>query len=337
MKMLSFSKLFVLLLAMTALTFTSCDDDNDDIIGVNIGDGGFLFLSSNTSGRVGVTDVDDRPLEIETFTAAGIDSDGIVYDDNSDVLFQVNRTNNRLVSYEDVTDDVNDPSGVSILNQSTSDFSNGRGLASIGNSQFIVAQDGNDDNDNTNALVIFTYTDDNGFVKSKTIPTPFNLWGIQVVNNRVFAIADNSDSLAVYNNLFDMTDGMMASPDRYIKIDGIERTHGLEYDETDDLMILTDIGDADSGEDGGLIMITNFSTRNGNTITSSDYTRISGSNTMLGNPVDVDYDEKNERVYVAERKRNGGMLLVFDANASGNVAPVQTAEFAGLSSLYLNR
>jgi hypothetical protein len=185
--------------------------------------------------------------------------------------------------------------------------------------------------------VVYSFADGTGFTRVKTIMTDFNLWGLQFADGKVYAVADNTDSVAIFNNLFDTPDGEMAVVDRYIKIDGLVRTHGIEYNEQDDLMILTDVGDAASDSDGGLFIISNFSTRTNDVFTAADYVRISGADTKLGNPVDVDYDEDDDRIFVAERLREGGLLLIFKSDATGNTAPIETIPFAGISALYLNR
>lgn len=338
---LSGSKLLLLLLALTAVSFTSCEDD-DDILGMDFNDDGTLFMSSNTNGLVGVIDTRDSDnREIFTFTAAGTDSDGLYFDERGDgLLYQVNRSNNSLVQYEDVLDDLNDDEGVNISLQSTSGgFSNGRGLAAIDNVQFLVANDDtddDDDNDDGNQLVLYSNTNGDALTVSATYDVDFNLWGIQYESGVLYAVVDNSDSVAIFNNLFDTNDGDTATPDRFIKIDGIGRTHGLEYFPSEDLMLLTDIGDAGSDSDGAIIVIRNFSTLTGDTVPNTSYTRIAGSNTQLGNPVDVAYDEENEMIYVAERAKNGGMILSFDLDATGNATPRTTGMFPGISSLYLN-
>ncbi|WP_273447063.1 hypothetical protein [Neolewinella agarilytica] len=335
-KFFASSKLLMLLLALTAVSFTSCDDDDDEILGIDLGDDGVLVLSSNTSGLVGVVDVEDSPLEIETFTAAGMDSDGIFYRDSDDIVYQVNRSNNTLVSYEDVLDDMDEDDGVQVESESSSDFTNGRGLAVVGR-QYVVAQDASDANNNTNGFVIYEDTNDDGLNRLRTFTTSINTWGLQYIGDDMYAVVDNSDSIAIFNDFFGNADNATIEPDSYIRIDGLVRTHGIQYDEDEDIMILTDVGDADSDSDGALFIIKNFSSFNGTTATAADYTKISGNNTLLGNPVDVDYDEDTDRIYVAERKRDGGLLLVFSANDTGDVAPTSSLEFAGISALWLNR
>lgn len=337
MKFLFNSRLALIVLALFAVSFTSCDDDDDEILGIDITNDGTLFLSSNTSGMVGVIDANDTPFELETFPAVGMDADGIFYDRSSGDLFQINRSDNNVVVYKDVIDDLDDPNGIDVRFTSTSDFSNGRGLTRINDNQFVVAQDGGDDL--SNALVLYNYSRTNGFSRQRTINTDFNLWGIRSVDNELLAIVDNSDSLAVLSNdIFNGTDNSIADVMRYMRIDGITRTHGLIYDDEDDIMIFTDVADGGNDSDGAIIVVRNWtSVRNNATLTASDYTRIAGSNTTLGNPVDVAYDNDEDLIYVAERANEGGKLLVFDVDATGNVAPMMSVPFAGVSSLFLNR
>ena len=324
----------MLLLACSVFGLSSCDDD-DEVLGVDLTDNGTLFLSSNSSGLVGIIDTKDDPLVLETFSASGMDADGILYEEDDERIIQVSRSNNTLVSYEEVLD--NDFDGA-VEFTSTSDFENGRGITAAGDNRYVVAQDDDDDgdDDDKNALVLYGFNDDAGFTKVKTVNTGFNLWGLEFHDGTLFAIVDNSDSVAVINNFFDIADNGTAVVDRFIRIDGLVRTHGIEYDDDDDLMILTDVGSGASDSDGAIFIIRDFSDFTGDVVTSANYTKISGPNTMLGNPVDVDYDNDEEIFYVAERLRGGGMLLTFAQDANGDVAPLNTIAFPGLSSLFLN-
>lgn len=327
----------MLLLTITAVSFTSCEDD-DDILGVDLNDDGTLFISSNTSGLVSVLDTRDSDnREIMTFTAEGMDSDGIYFDEANSLLYQVNRSDNNLVQYEDVLDDINDSESINRgLISAAGAFSNGRGLAVVGNTDFYVAQDGDDnDEDDMSQIVLFT-RNANALDRVATWNVPFNLWGIQADGTTLYAVVDNTDSVAVFTSINDAADGTTVTADRFIKVDGIVRTHGLEYYPEDDLMLLTDIGSAGSDTDGAIFVIKNFSTLTGNTISAANYTKISGPATLLGNPVDVAYDEDGERIYVAERANGGGRLLSFDLNASGDTAPKSNDLIPGISSLYLN-
>jgi len=323
-------------MAFAALSFTSCDDDDDTFLGIDFDDDGTLFISSNTSGMVGVLNLEagGDPM-IETFTAAGTDGEGIYYDSDDGDVYQVDRSNDVLVEYDDVRDDLDDPDGVDVDQRSTSNFNNGRGLGFLSRN-FIVAQRG--DNDDDFKLVQYNTLNDDAIEYVKTFDVDFPLWGIQFIERDLYAVVDGTDSVAIFDTFLGKTNDTTLMADRFFKVDGITRTHGLYYNAADDVMILTDIGDADSDTDGALIVIddfSNFSTTD--TITSADYRRIAGSATNLGNPVDVSYDPDEDRIYVAERANGGGTLLVFDRTNEGDVAPTRTLPFPGISALWLHR
>ena len=324
----------MLLLTCSVFGLSSCDND-DEVLGVDLTDNGTLFLSSNTSGLVGIIDTKDTPLELKTFSAAGMDSDGIVYSERDERIFQVNRSTNTVVSYEEVLDD--DFAGT-VEFTSTSDFENGRGMTAAGDNRYIVAQDDDDDSDtdDKDALVLYSFNDDSGFTKIKTVKTDFNVWGLEYYEGTLYAISDNTNEVAIINNFFDTPDGGTVTVDRMISVEGLVRTHGIEYDEDDDLMILTDVGSGMVDDDGALFIIRDFSDFTGTSVTAANYTKISGANTRLGNPVDVDYDNDEEIFYVAERANGGGVLLTFAQDANGNATPLNAISFPGLSSLYLN-
>ena len=335
-KFSSLSKLMLLLLALS-VSLSSCEDDDDEILGVDRGDKGVLFTSSNISGQVGTIDTRDTPLELVSFDAESLDADGLWYNDASGNLVQIDRTNSVLVEYNDVIDDLDDDNGVDVNFTSSSNFSSGRGLAVVGTTQFIVAQSGTDANGDENKLVVYRKNNSAEFQRILTVNVDFALWGIQWDNGTLYAVVDKTNQLAVFNDFFSLADNATATPDRTITVDGLVRTHGLEYDAEDDIMILTDIGEASSDSDGGLFIMRNFSSITSDNLTSADYTTISGAATLLGNPVDVDYDENADMIYVAERANGGGRVLQFDVNATGNVAPLRQINVAGVSSLYLNR
>ncbi|CAH1001651.1 hypothetical protein LEM8419_02556 [Neolewinella maritima] len=335
----SFSRLSLLLLSLAVFSLTGCNDDDDTFLGIDFDDDGTLFLSSNTSGTVGVLNLEDGDMPaIETFMAAGTDADGLFYESGEGNLYQVNRSDSTVVEYNDVIDDLDDPNGVDVEARSTSDFTNGRGLAA-NDQRVVVAQQGVDANDNRNRLIVYDISNDDDVIElSASYPTNIALWGVQFVGDDLYAVVDKSDSVAVYTNFLANTNGDTIMPTRYIKVDGITRTHGLEYNADDDIMILTDIGAADNSTDGALIVIRDFSTLGMADMVATDrYTRIGGDATRLGNPVDVAYDMDTDRIYVAERATGSGVLLIFSGDASDNAAPLRSIPFVGLSSLYLHR
>jgi hypothetical protein len=108
-------------------------------------------------------------------------------------------------------------------------------------------------------------------------------------------------------------------------------------------MVLTDVGAAASDSDGGVIVINNFSsvfssTANNGTISTANQIRIYGPNSMLGNPVDVAYDNVTKMIYVAERANGGGRVLTFSVpSTSGDYAPVMNRLEPGCAAVFLLR
>ena len=68
---ISLGRTGLLFLAVLAISFTSCDDDDDTVLGIDLDDDGTLFLSSNTQGRAGVLNLEDGDTPaIELFDAS---------------------------------------------------------------------------------------------------------------------------------------------------------------------------------------------------------------------------------------------------------------------------
>lgn len=94
--------------------------------------------------------------------------------------------------------------------------------------------------------------------------------------------------------------------------------HGIIYVASSDTLLLSDVGNAQSATDGQLFVINNAGAANGNIAVRA---QIAGSNTFLGNPVDITFDGNN--LYVAEKSNNA--IFRFDniQNQSGvlNINP----------------
>jgi hypothetical protein len=75
--------------------------------------------------------------------------------------------------------------------------------------------------------------------------------------------------------------------------------HGIEYVADADILLLTDVGDAGSASDGQIFTIGNAA---GAMNTAPIRLQINGSNTALGNPVDLVFDGNN--LYVAEKSND---------------------------------
>ncbi len=267
-----------------------------------------------------------------------LELNGIYYDNENDEIIQLVRSDNSLSVHGNIMASLmNDGTSISLGLNTSADFVSGREIA-VKDNWVVVAESPVEANGNQSSFYLYEKTS-SGFTLKNTFDVDFALWGIHLEGNTLYAIVDNTGDLAVFNNFFSNTDGMI-SPSKRVTIEGIVRTHGLTYSMEDDLMVLTDIGDAGSDSDGALTVISDFSntldaTADGGTIGLSDQTRIEGSNTSLGNPVDVAYSSTTEMYYVAERANGGGKILAFSSfSSNGNPSPIYSQEVAGASAVY---
>jgi len=269
-----------------------------------------------------------------SFSNVAGDADGIYFDAPTDILYQVNRMNGSVNSYSSVSASLSQDMNPSYLGTSSANFTNGREMAES-NGRLVVAQDANDANGQSNVLSVFNAS--NGVISfDKNISVNINLWGIHADGETLYAIIDNSNELAIFDNFFAQTNS--ATPSRTIEVDGLVRTHGLTYIADRDMMLLTDIGAASSATDGAFIVIRGFTAASADgEISESEQIRIGGNNTFLGNPVDIAYDAGADMVFIAERASDGGRVLGFALpSASGNTAPLYNNLFGGASAVYIS-
>jgi len=295
-----------------------------------------VFVSSNTQALIGVYDLSGMGITMNSFTSQAMNGDGIYYDDNQDVIYQLNRTDNVINAYSGVCDSLAAGSNPVVTATSTSDFINGREIAVNGN-KLVVAQDASPENGEINKFFIYNITPTD-ITLERSFEVSVNLWGFRILENTVFAVVDNSNQIAIFNNFFDFADGSVVDPTNVVTVEGITRTHGITYIPAGDRMILTDIGDAASDSDGALVYVDGFFAAIGGDffIDLDEQIRIEGPDSNLGNPVDVVFEEEGQRIFVAERTNGGGKLLAFNLPAtSGDTIPVYSNDFAGASAVTL--
>jgi len=331
--------LFMATLAFSAIGFVSCSSDDDSNNNGSDADELALFTSSNTSGAISYTDLKATSPVSRTFTIGSTDSDGIYYNDDTDEVIVASRTNNRLEVYGGFKNTLSG-TGTSLTmtaSSQTGDFTNAREI-SVDGSRVVVVQDQNDANSLTNKLVVYQRTA-SGFTLEKSFVIPFKLWGIDIEDGNLYAVEDLTNRVAVFSNIFSKPSGTL-SPDKKVAVEGLVRTHGIHYE--DNTMVLTDVGLATSDVDGGIVVIENFSsvfssTANGGTISLASQKRIYGPNSTLGNPVDVAFDDDNDKIYIAERLNAGGRVLSFayPTTAQSDATPLTARLEPGVTGIYL--
>ena len=333
------SKLILSILSLSLIFSCSDDEMNNGSTellatkSLNAHGANTVYLSSNISGKLYAINLAgglNSPSRIEV-SLPYADADGLVYDAKREALYQVNRTGNNLAAYSNILDIVNEgyimPSAMSDAN-----IISGR-EATIYNNKVVVADDV------TPGILRSYHVNEDQINDYRTFMVDFELWGIQSTGKDLWAVVDVTNELALFQNFHNAKSGNLY-PDFKVGIEGLVRTHGLNYDGSTDTMVLTDIGSAASNEDGGLIIINNFMSKmmmagNGGTIPMDQQVRIYGPSTKLGNPVDVVYSASRNAIMVAERANS--LFLIFEVpEANCDCSPILSEQVSGASALTTN-
>ncbi|CAM4244709.1 LVIVD repeat-containing protein [Flavobacterium terrigena] len=333
-----------IILSISALTIllTSCSDNETTPMEPMTKPELKLITTSNTTGKVSFTNLLESTTTAKSLTINGLDADGAYFNSETDELMLASRTNNTLQLYKGLNSSVANDTDVLLLQASTAntDFNNPREIAVSGD-KVIVTQDQNAANGNVNKFIVYRKTSA-GFTLLNSYTLNFKVWGIHIEGTTLYAVADLSSDLLVFDNFFSNPNGSIL-PTKRVTIEGLVRTHGITFSTSDNRMILTDVGNAASDSDGGIIVINDFSakinaTANLGTIAMTNQVRIYGPNSTLGNPVDVAYDSDKNYIYIAERLNSGGKVLTFALPTSTSDAmPLNSRTEAGVSSVYLIR
>lgn len=332
------------IIALSIITFNSCsdDDDNNNVNPPTNTESTRLYTSNNADGNITYYDVTDLSnVSATTLVTASVAADGIYFDASTDAAIQASRSGLALEGFTDISAIA---SGTTITSDivGTADMTSPREVAVNGNF-YVVADNADVDGDDTTADGrLFIYERSNGtFTLRNTITTDIKLWGITFNGNDLYAVVDTTNQLAVYTDFLSNTTDATVSATKTIAVEGIVRTHGLTFDAASNTMVLTDIGSAADATDGGFHVISDFLTKfnntaDGGTLALSSQIRVAGSNTVLGNPVDVAYDADTETVFIAEAA-NGSILAFNNIGTGGNITPFINNTLASASAVYLSK
>ncbi len=337
---------FIYLSLIAAAGLVGCSDDDDTVGEIpDESDRAELYVTSGGTGNVSVYDFSTGTPMQYTIAASGSSNEGVFYDENDDELYVVSRSENQVNTYMGVSDFINDPTlevetGIS----SESNLNSPRKVAMNGN-MIVVSDNADVDEDETTddgSFYIYTKTDGNITLRN-VVTVDFAVWGITFKGNDLLAIVDKTSDLAIFEDFVNTnTVDAEVAASKTITMEGIVRTHGITYDSDDDILVMTDIGSADSDSDGAFHVIENATSKldmvnDGEMLSVSEQVRVEGENTMLGNPVDVAYDEETGTIFVAEVANGGGRVLAFseaDYSNGGNIAPAVNNSLSGANSLY---
>lgn len=336
---------FLVTLILTSLFLFSCSEDNDDNIEQTPSSTTNLYASNNSDGNITIYDVTNTVnITTKTLITSSTMADGIYFDSEEDAVIQASRSGLNLEGFSNISNLLTNIT-VSVDISGSNDMTSPREVAVNGNI-YVVADNADADGDaSTPDGKLYVYTKSgSSFTLRNTITTDFKLWGITFKNNDLYAVVDATNELAVFTNFIANTSDASLSASKRIVIEGIVRTHGLTYDSTSDVMVMTDIAAAtNTDDDGAFHIIENFtnkfnSTANGGMLSASQQTRVSGAATLLGNPVDVAYDAATQTVFIAEAGNGGGRILAFNnIGSGGNITPAVNHSLAAASSVYLSK
>lgn len=169
---------------------------------------------------------------------------------------------------------------------------------------------------------------------SSTTRTPWDA-DYDASSDRLFVAATDGVVL-VYDNFF--TAKGVSGPNREITpaVAGVKASvnlHGVAYNNDEDSLVVSDVGSATVATDGQLFMIADASTANGVTNVAG---RVSGANSRLGNPVDIDL--KGEKLFVAEKSNDLIMRFddILDLEGESNVAADKSVSVTKPESVSVN-
>ena len=263
-----------------------------------------------------------------TFNTAAPDGNGIVYDAASNTGFQVSRQSKNIKVFT-VSNN-----GDVVVTSSFVDASltSGRDAAyDAANKTLYVAS--NSDNK------IFVYANAPALTGNITPTKVFTLdgqpWGLDFFDGKLLVLIDlDRKEIQLFNNINTVAAGTV-TPSNKITIPTATRLHGLVYDAASDVLLVTEIGLAAApaipnptlpafNADGGIYVIEGALAKFATNAAVTPTRTIFGSNTGLGNPVDITFDarEGKKLIYVAEKANKA--ISVFRLSDNGNVAPATT-------------
>lgn len=253
------------------------------------------------------------------------DGNGILFNPYSGTVFQVSRRNKNIRTFRVNTDGT-------LTNQNS--FVD-EGLQSSRE----IAYDRNRD-----ILYVSSYADSAIYVyaKASTLTGTVNAfkklklngqpWGIHLDNNRLFVVIElDRREVQLFENVSELAVGNI-NPTKKIIVNGASRLRGITYSANRDILLLTDIAEANgagSESDGAIYIIKNVATEfteAGKSI--SPTSSIKGLNTNLGNPVDIAWDDRTNKdlIYVAEKANK--KILSFKFADNGNAKPFAIASLS---------
>lgn len=270
------------------------------------------------------------------FTTGAKDGNGVLYNRNTDEVFQLSRAKKTLYVFANGFDMSNPPSLVRSFTDST--LSSGREIAHDKKNNILYIANNTD----SSIRIYRHFSSLSGNVVGEKVKINGQPWGIiydEMLDKLVVVI----DLAAMRLDIFDHPSSLQpgtATASRSLNIADrpngtFSRLHGLTYNSVADVLIVTEIGEAAApatptpgkpafNADGGIYIINNGAARlaSGGTIHADAV--IYGANTGLGNPVDIASRWLNGKGFIFAIEKANKKIEAFRITDVGDAMPVTT-------------
>jgi DNA-binding beta-propeller fold protein YncE len=309
--------------ALVILLFAGCSEDesvtNPDLPISR------LLVSSGTPGINSTSLSMFSPADQESFGApigfnmVNPNGSGVIYDNVSNLGFQIGMLTKTIRTFS-----INTDGTLRILNSfRDSTLMDGRGIAYNRAANQLYVSSSSDS-------TIHVYNNASNITGNITSARQLKLncqpWGVFFDAGKLLVVGDlEVKKVLVLDNISSLTTATVTAE---LTIPTATRLHGITYSAKKDILIVTDIGEtsgASSNSDGAIYIFEGIKTQLAASANLTPSQTITGNTTLLGNPVDVTFDDREGKdiIYIAEKANS--KVLGFKFSNEGNVAPYLNA------------
>jgi len=284
-----------------------------------------LLVSSATTGVNSTSLSMFSPADQENlgtpinFNMVNPNGNGVIYDNVSNLGFQIGMLTQTIRTFS-----INTDGTLRILNSfRDSTLMDGRGIAyNRAANQLYVAS--------SSDSLIHVYnnasTKTGNIISERKLKLTCQPWGIFYDAGKLLVVADlEVKKVLVMDNISSQAEATITAE---LTIPSATRLHGISYSSRKDILILTDIG-ATTGtsfnSDGAIYIFEGINTQLATNGSLTPTRTIQGASTLLGNPADVTFDDREGKdiIYIAENANS--KILGFKLSNDGNTSPFLNA------------
>ena len=274
-----------------------------------------IFVASNSASDNNVRVRDEDLGLLNTYTTGA--NEGVLVNQSGSLVQagDLGSTGNLVTACNAATRMTGDAS-YEITGANTT-FANPKGIATIASDGLVVVA-----NNGASTLLLMGAAAAGNVGPVATVALTANAWDLVYddASDRLF-VAQVDGTIAVFD-AFSADRGVGGANRTFSVVDGDGEAsvnmHGIDYDAESDRLVIGDVGEASSADDGKLYVINDASVADGEVTAATTF---KGPNTRLGNPVDLQLDGTDVRI--AEKANGGGAILVYQNifdRAGGDVA-----------------